>query len=170
MNHKNENEIMCSEDFIVDVHFFASDTRHKWRISQCLQSRLAVESITPIDECNIVHGPAPRVVQLNSDGELRGTDNRRQSVSRQHTCGSQHFALHQRRRARDNVGAASLATVQRWTSILLNVIGLKSVGCLQRRRQMSGSTPLTLKKQSQLNFDVDSDVIVGSHPDCRFHC
>jgi hypothetical protein len=95
MNHKNENEIMCSEDFIVDVHFFASDTRHKWRISQCLQSRLAVESITPIDECNIVHGPAPRVVQLNGDGELRGTDNRRQSVSRQHTCGSQHFARHQ---------------------------------------------------------------------------
>jgi hypothetical protein len=134
------------------------------------------EQIMPRDECYIVHGHAPRVVQLNGSRPscagpiIAGSRSRAATRAVRGICttpapGELVTMLDPRS------SAASLANgAERWTldvdrPALLNVIfGLKPVGCLQRRRPSHGSTPLM--KQSQLK--VDNDVIVGSRSDCRF--
>jgi hypothetical protein len=113
------------------------------------------EQIMPIDECYIVHGHAPRVVQLNGSrwpscaGPIIAGSRSRANANTHAVRRILHFTS-----AGELVtmlGQRASQTVQRWTSIdlrFLNVIiGLKSVECLQRRRQLSGSTPMTLKKQ-----------------------
>jgi hypothetical protein len=132
-----------------------------------------VARIMPIDECNIVRGPAH--ASCSSTREMA-------SCARPIVADSRsHVTTHAIRSIVYDTGIGKLVTmlepvfapraslahnkraaldVDRHTRLHV-IIGLKYVECLQRRRQSNGSTPLM--KRSQLNVDGDDVIVVVSH-------